>query len=221
MRLLSLLTKCRLVCLALLALSPTVFAQSAPATYEAGKHYEILAQPVHTHDSSKIEVVELFWFGCPHCYHFEPLIKAWKEQQAADVDFWQSPAIWNKTMQIHAQAFYTALALGVEEQLHAPIFTTLVVERKRLDDRDAIEELFANYHVDREKFKQAFNSFGVNSQVKQADARARSYHITGTPEMVVNGKYRVSAGMAGGQAEMLNVVDFLVAKERAAMASAK
>ena len=209
---------------ALLALlfNSTVYAEDAGTEqYEAGKHYQVLNQPVRTRDSNKIEVVELFWFGCPHCYHFEPLLKAWKQKQQADVDFWQSPAMWNERMKVHAQVFFTAKALGVEEKLHEPIFTSLVVERKQLTNPTEIEDLFANYGVDREEFKKTFKSFGVISQVKQADARARSYQLTGTPELVVNGKYRVTAGMAGGQAEMLKVVDFLVAKERAAMAAAK
>ncbi len=193
-------------------------ALAAEAQYKEGQHYQVLSQPVRTRDSDKIEVVELFWYGCPHCYHFEPLVKKWKQNQGDDVDFWRSPAIWNDRMKLHARAFFTAKALGVLDQVHEPLFTTLVVERKRLDSADKIEDLFAKHGVDREKFRDTFNSFGVNSQVTQAGARARSYKITGTPELVVNGKYRVAAGMAGGQAEMLEVADFLVKKERAAQA---
>lgn len=204
---------------AMLALTWNSAVNAQPEQYQAGKHYALLKQPVRTRDSDKIEVVELFWYGCPHCYHFEPLIKAWKAKNADDVDFWQSPAVWNNKMKLHAQAFFAAEALGVLDKLHEPIFTALVVERKRLDSPKQIEDLFANYGVSREDFNKAFNSFGVTSQVKQADARARSYQITGTPELVVNGKYRVAAGMAGGQAEMLKVTDFLIAKERAAMAA--
>lgn len=192
-------------------------AQVSPERYQAGKHYTVLEQPVRTRDSDKVEVVELFWYGCPHCYHFEPLIKAWKSKAPDYVDFWQSPAVWNNKMKLHAQAFFAAKALGVLDKLHEPIFTALVVERKRLASPGEIASLFANYGVSEDDFNKAFNSFGVTSQVKQADARARSYQITGTPELVVNGKYRVSAGMAGGQAEMLKVTDFLIAKERAAM----
>lgn len=189
--------------------------------FQAGIHYTVLDQPVRTRDNKKIEVVELFWYGCPHCYHFEPLINNWKKKQSDDVDFWRSPAMWNARMKVHAQAFYTAKALGVFDQLHSPLFTALVVERKRLDSPAELADLFAAYGVDREKFKDTFNSFGVTSQVKQADARARSYHIEGTPELIVNGKYRISAGKAGGQQEMLDVADFLIDKERQAMAAAQ
>lgn len=186
--------------------------------YIAGTHYDVLDTPIRTRDNSKVEVVEVFWYGCSHCYHFEPLVAQWKKQQADDVDFWQSPAIWNNTMKLHAKAFYTAKALGVADKLHTPLFTTLVVERKNLGSKGQIGKLFTSFGVDRDKFDKAFDSFGVNSQVTQADARARSYKISGTPEMVVNGKYRVGAKKAGGQKEMLEIVDYLVAKERAMLA---
>ncbi len=122
-------------------------------------------------------------------------------------------------MKVHAHAFFAAKALGVQDTLHEPLFTALVVDRKRLANQDEIEDLFADYGVDREAFKKVFKSFSVTSQVKQADARARSYKITGNPEVVVNGKYRVTARLAGGQAQMLEVVDYLINKERALLAA--
>ena len=201
-----------------LMLNAAAYAQEADAqkTYVAGKDYLVLEQPVHTRDPHKIEVVEVFWYGCPHCYHFDPLVNKWEQQQADDVDFWRSPAIWNGRMKVHAQMFYTAEALGIMKKMHHVMFTALVIERKPLAEEKQVEDLFAAHGVDREKFKQAYESFGVKSQVSQADARARSYHIAGTPEMIVDGKYRVTAGLAGGQAQMLKIVDFLVTKERAA-----
>ena len=186
--------------------------------YIAGKHYALLETPVRTRDSEKVEVVEVFWYGCSHCYSFEPLVEQWHKNQGEDVDFWTSPAMWNSAMEIHAKAFFTAQVLGVSEKLHMPLFTTLVVERKKLSSEAQVQALFTDYGVEAEAFSKAFNSFGVSSQVKQADARARSYKVSGTPEMVVNGKYRVTATMAGGQAAMLEVVSFLVDKERASMA---
>jgi len=209
------------LCFSLFASFHTVAQPAAPKgkSYEAGVHYEVLANPVRTRDKTKVEVVEVFWYGCSHCYSFEPLINKWKEKKAKDVDFWRSPAVWNGTMKTHAKAFYTAKALNVLDKLHTPLFTTLIVEKKRLNNQDQLGKLFADYGVDKEKFNKTFNSFGVDSQATQADARARSYKVTGTPEMVVNGKYRISARAAGGQAEMLKVVDFLVAKERALLAA--
>lgn len=208
-----------MLAVAMLVMSAMSVAETRAAgdeKYQAGIHYDLLPQPVRTRDATKIEVVELFWYGCPHCYHFEPLVKQWKKTLSDDVDFWRSPAMWNPRMKIHAQAFFTAESLGVLDKLHNPLFTSLVVERKRLDKPEEIEDLFASYGVDREAFRKTFNSFGIVSQVKQADARARSYRISGTPELVVNGKYRISAGKAGGQEEMLQVADFLIKKERKA-----
>lgn len=205
-----------LLSLLLLGLSAMTTAEQA---YQAGKDYVVLEQPVRTRDSSKIEVVEVFWYGCSHCYNFEPLVSKWHDSQQADVDFWASPAVWNARMKIHARAFFTAKALGVLDKLHTPLFTTLVVERKPLANQQQVENLFADYGVDRKAFNKTFNSFGINSQVNQADARARSYKISGTPEVIVNGKYRVTASMAGGQVEMLQVVDHLVAHERSKLAA--
>ena len=200
------------------ALLPLI-ASAQPDKYVAGKNYMLLDNPVRTRDSSKIEVVEVFWYGCIHCYHFEPLIRQWKKRQADDVDFWQSPAIWNKPMELHARAFYTAKALGVLDKLHEPLFTALLVDRKRLVNTGEVEDLFADYGVERSDFQKEVKSFSVNSQVRQADARARSYKISGTPEVIVNGKYRVTAGLAGGQPQMLDVIDFLIDKERAQLAA--
>lgn len=187
---------------------------SSDTQYKAGEHYQLISPAVRTANPNKIEVTEVFWYGCGHCFHFEPMIKSWKKKLADDVQFVQTPAMWNKPMQIHARAFYTAQALGVGEKLHQPIFDAINLNKKRLTSEDELAALFAKYGVSKEDFSKAFNSFGVTSQVKQADSRARSYRISGTPELIVNGKYRISAAMAGGQSEMLKVADYLITKER-------
>jgi thiol:disulfide interchange protein DsbA len=205
----------RALAFALLFLLPfTAGAEEAAQAYVEGTHYERIPEPVRTSDPTKIEVAEVFWYGCVHCYHFEPLIAKWRQAQPADVSFLRSPAMWNKPMAIHAQAFYAAQALGVLDKLHEPLFVALNVERRKLDTEDELAAMFATYGVADADFRKAFNSFGVQASVKQADARARSYRITGTPELVVSGKYRISARTAGGPEDMLKVVDFLVAKER-------
>lgn len=203
----------------LLLFSLGALAAESGETFVEGKHYERLPEPVRTADPSRIEVVEVFWYGCVHCFHFEPLIDDWKKTLPEDVDFHRSPAMWNPVMAMHAQAFYTAQALGVLDKMHGPLFAALNVDRKKLQSEGELADFFAEHGVSKEDFTKTFNSFGVKSSVKQADARARSYRISGTPEMVVNGKYRVSARTAGGQAEMLKVIDFLLAQERAARAS--
>ena len=178
--------------------------------YIEGEHYERLPQAVRTRDESKIEVVEMFWYGCSHCYDFEPLIKTWKGQQPDDVDFRPTPAAWAPAMEVHAKAFYAAQNLGVLDKLHGALFAALNVEKKQLAIEKELAELFARYGVEKEAFSKEFNSFGVQRQVKQAMSRMRSYRTQGTPEVIVAGKYRVSSRKAGGQAGMLAVASFLV-----------
>ncbi len=210
----------RFLAMSLLLLLPfAVLADDAAPAFVEGRNYERIPEAVRTADPTRIEVVEVFWYGCIHCFHLDPLIKDWLKTLPADVDFHRSPAIWNKPMAIHAQAFYTAQALGVLEKMHDALFSALNVDHKKLDTEDELAAFFAEQGVKEEDFRKAFSSFGVENSVKQADARARSYRITGTPELVVNGKFRVSAKSAGSPEAMLKVVDFLVAQERAARAS--
>ena len=183
-------------------------------TFKAGVHYQVLSEPVKSRHANKIEVIEMFWYGCSHCYSFEPTLHEWSSTLADDVSFTQSPAMWRDNMVIHARAFYTAKALKNLGTLHEALFKALNVERNPLATEQAVGALFAKHGVDSDTFSKAYNSFSVTSGVRLADSRARSYKITGTPEMVVNGKYRTSGRMAGSQKGMLDVVDFLIEKER-------
>lgn len=201
----------------ILLFANTVFAQN---NYEAGKDYEVLSVPVLTADKSKVEVVEVFWYGCIHCFNFEPMLAAWKGKTDNDITFNQMPAVWNKVMKLHARAFYTARALNVAAEVDKAIFQALNVDRKRLSSVSSIRDIFVANGISAETFDKTIGSFGINAQVQLAESRVRSYRIQGTPEMVVNGKYRVSASMAGSQKAMLAVVDFLVAKEKANLSKA-
>lgn len=210
----------RLLAFVLFSLLPLASpAEEARPAFVEGKHYERLADPVRTGDPQRIEVVEVFWYGCSHCFLFEPLLEEWQTTLPQQVDFQRSPAMWNRVMALHAQAFYAAKALGVLDKMHAPLFEALNVAGKKLDTEDALAALFAAHGVDGAAFRKAFNSFGVQASVKQADARARSYRVTGTPEMVVDGTYRVSARTAGSNEAMLQVVDHLIGKVRAERAA--
>lgn len=201
--------------ISLLFLPMMACAEGGAPEFIEGQHYQRLNQAVRTRDPAKIEVVEVFWYGCPHCFHFEPLIKSWLQNKPEDVDFWRSPAMWNDLMRTHARAFYVADALGALDNLHEPLFEAINLQRRELATEQELERLFVDHGVSAEEFRKAYNSFGVTSQVRQADARARSYQIRGTPELVVDGRYRITARMAGGQEEMLDVVDFLVQRIRA------
>lgn len=189
----------------------------AQDTWKAGEDYDVISPAIRTSESDKVEVHEFFWYGCGHCYNFEPLVVQWKKTLPQDVVVKGSPAIWNKPMELHAQAFYTAEVLGVLDDVHLPLFQALNVDGKRLQSEKEIGALFEKHGVDREDFSKAFNSFGVGSMTRQANARARAAKITGTPEMMVNGKYRITTRKAGSQANMLKIADFLIEKERAAL----
>lgn len=200
--------------LMMLALSPALHA----ADYKAGEDYDIIAPPIRG-SSDKIEVMEFFWYGCGHCYNFEPKVAQWKKSLPDDVKVQGSPAMWRPIMETHAKAFYAAEVLGVLDTMHMPLFQAINIDRKPLADEDSLADLFEKHGVDREEFLKAFRSFGVGSQVRQADARAKAARISGTPEMMVAGKYRISTRKAGSQEGMLKVAEFLIEKERAERAA--
>ncbi len=202
------------VLLVLVMIPLAACAQEVSQTFEEGKHYEKLAKPVPTRNPGKIEVLEFFWYGCIHCYNFEPQLEAWKKTLPDDVVVEGSPAIWRKNpMEGHAKAFYVAQILGVYDTMHMALFSALNVDRNPLSSEAALADFFAKYGVNKEDFSKAYNSFGVNSQIRQAVARAKGAGITGTPELMINGKYRISGRMAG-EAGMLEVAEYLIAKER-------
>jgi thiol:disulfide interchange protein DsbA len=205
-----------LVALVGLVFSLSACAQDKSSEYVEGQHYVLLEQPVRTADPSKIEVAEVFAYSCPHCFHFEPLLQAWEKKMPDDVYLLQTHAMWNPQMESLMRGYYTSVTLKIKEQAHMAVFNALHMENKNLNTAEQWADFFAVYGVDKAKAISTYNSFGVTSQIKQAEARARGYKVTGTPEMVVNGKYRISSRLTGGHEEMLKVVDFLVEKERAA-----
>ena len=200
-----------------LVLGAVNFAVGQP--WEEGEHYDTVSPVLRTSNPEKIEVMEFFWFGCGHCYTFEPLLAAWKKTLADDVVFKGSPAIWNSTMEIHAKVFYTAEVLGISERINPVVFRAINQDRKPLTAESDIATLFESIGVLRSDFFDAFNSFGVGSQVRQASSRARSAKITGTPEIVINGKYRITTRKAGNQTNMLKIADYLIDKERGSAGS--
>lgn len=189
--------------------------------YTQGVHYELLDKPVKTITPGKIEVTEAFAYSCGHCYNFEPLILSWEKKLADDVELVKLPVIWRNSMQPLARIMYTGKSLNKYKEVNARVFTALHKERKRLGTEDEIAKIFEDVGVSKEDFKKTYNSFSVNTQVKQAQARTHSMKITGTPQMIVDGRYSVAATREMGHEGMLEVVDFLVEKIRAEKASGK
>ena len=195
------------------------FSCAQAEEYVAGRHYEILDSPSVTRDPSKVEVVEVFWFGCNHCYALESYILPWKKTLPKDVDYWKSHATWNPTLKIHARLFYSAKALGIVDKIVPGAFTAIQREGRFLTGNSELEYFFKGFGVEKEKYLSVSNSFGVNNAVKQADNRMRQWTITGVPTLIVNGKYKVSGTREVGTDRLLDVVDFLIEKERRFLAS--
>ena len=196
-------------------------AQAADVPLEAGKTYVELSNAVPVAVPGKIEVVELFWYGCPHCYAFEPTINPWVEKLPADVHFVRLPAMFGGPWDAHGQMFLTLEAMGVEQKVHNAVFEAIQKGGKRLTDKNDMADFLASQGVDKEKFLQTFESFAVKGQIARAKELAKKYEISGVPTMVVDGKYRFDLGTAGGPDQALNVADQLIAKERAAKETAK
>ena len=181
------------------------------AGYTEGKDYEVLATQVRPADASKIEVAEVFSFLCPHCHRFEPLIQAWAKKQPADVVLVQTHASFNHNWPIYQRGFYTMQALGVKDKAQEGVFTSIYVGKQEMLTAEAWANFLVTYGVDKQKTLSTFNSFGVNSQVKQADNRVRDLKITSTPSVIVDGRFRV---LVSNHEEMLKVAQFLVDKVR-------
>ena len=190
------------------------FSCAQAEEYVQGRHYQILDNPTVTRNPSKIEVVEVFWFGCNHCYALESYIQPWKKDLPNDVDFWKSHITWNAQAEKHARLFYSAKALGIEEKAIPAAFTAIWRERRNLLGNSEVEYFFKGFGIEKERYLSISNSFGVNNAVKQANNRMRQWAVTGVPTIIVNGKYKVSGTREIGTSKLLEVVDFLIEKER-------
>lgn len=195
-----------------LVLSLSSAASIAAETYQEGKDYVTLAEPVTPKDPTKIEVTEVFSYLCPHCFHFEPLLSAWAKKQPADVNLVLVHASFNHNWPIYQRGFYTAQVLGLKDKVHQQVFDTVHVAHKDLLTAQDWADFLSLYGADKATVVKTFDSFGVTSQMKQADARVRDLKIASTPQLVVNGKYRITATK---HEEILAVAQFLVDKIRA------
>jgi thiol:disulfide interchange protein DsbA len=201
------------VAAALLLAAGTALAAIQP---EQGVHYKLLkpAQPTNV-APGKIEVVEVFWYACGHCYVLEPKLEAWdKNGRPANAQLVRLPATWNPTLKMHARVFYTAELLG-KPNLSAEIWREINVKRNRLDTPEAIEAFFTSRGVSKADFQKVFSGFAIDSKVMKAEDLNRRYKIASTPTVIVNGKYVTDMGMAGGEQQLFEVINALVARESA------
>lgn len=182
--------------------------------FRDGIDFQTLARPTGTDDPSKIELAEIYWYGCIHCYNFEPYLNDFVADLPDDVNVVKVPVAWNEVAELHAKIYYAAEALGITEDIHQEVFVAMNKDKKTLASEQAILNLIEDLGQNKSAFQRAFNSFGVSSQVTQAKARATAYGVRGTPELVVNGKYRIASTMAGSQPRMLEVAGALIERER-------
>ncbi len=200
--------------------SATAFAAepAAPSLifqYLEGKDYVVLDKPVPTSTPGKVEVVEVFSYLCPHCYHFDPILTAWMKQQKPDVALVQIHASWSPAMEPYQRGFYTLEALKIKDKAHAAVFDAIHKSQKEFKDAQAWADFLSAYGVKKEAVLAVYNSEATTKQLARSSELFRSYQISGTPEMVVDGKYRISTRFSGSQEDMLKVVQFLVNKARA------
>lgn len=210
-----------------LFLSVTVSAHAADTPhYAEGQFYTRIDNASTPEDPSRVRVQEFFWYGCPHCFHFDPLLNAWIKKLPADVVFEHVPDNLGHALgKLHEQAFYTATVLGIEHKIHTPLFRAIHVEHQQLRSKDALRDFFVRVGgISRSQFDNAWGGFQVDRDMRRADHLAKQDRILAVPTLVVAGQYKLEGGLPGYAAmggsesshfhKMLKVADYLIDKVR-------
>ena len=198
--------------LAMLLQAAGSFADTAQ--FVTGIEYQEIIPAQHTRaPNGKIEVVELFWYGCSHCYRLEPKLDEWLKNKPGNIHFVRMPAQFNKQWELHAQAYYTAKALGVVDKSHADFFKEIHEKRNRLSTPDALAAFYLRYGVSRDKFMKVFNSPSIRNRAAHAKGMVQRFGAHSVPAFVINGKFRTNETMAGSKKELFAVIEELVATE--------
>lgn len=198
-----------------------VFVAAQALAFDEGIDYTRLAEPQATETADKIEVLEVFMYSCPHCYHLEPDIDAWLKTKPENVEFRRMPAIFGPKVEPHARAFYAAELMGVEEKFHMPLFAALHDKKREIWTEDALVAFAEEQGIDGAEFRAAYNSFYTNMKVRRATEMGRRYGIDGVPAVVVNGKYRTSPSQTGSRDGLVKVVNYLIDVESGEVAADK
>ncbi len=187
---------------------------SSAEEFSAGQDYKTISPAVPAAAPGKVQVVELFWYGCPHCYDFDPVLDGWLEDKPANVEFVRIPAIFNNPRwKLHAQAYYTAEVLEIVDKFHKPFFDAIQKNRQRMASKEEIAQFFDRMDVDAKTFDDAFESFAVQAKVRRAADLTRQYGIDGVPAIIVNGKYMTEGGMAKSYERLIRIIEALIARE--------
>ncbi len=187
---------------------------SARADIVEGKDYTVLANPQPTQDANKIEVLEFFWYGCPHCYSLHPHIKTWLLNVPGDVSFRYVPAIFRPNWVMGAKIYYVIEAMGVADTLHDKVYDAIHRDKIDLNNESVLFDWIEKQGVDRKKFEATYKSFGIQNQVARSTQMTRQYQLSGVPALVVNGKYLTSGRMGGTQQDTIKTLELLIEKAR-------
>ncbi|MEE9492050.1 MAG: thiol:disulfide interchange protein DsbA/DsbL [Gammaproteobacteria bacterium] len=190
------------------------FTVTAETVYTSGKEYTVLSNPQPVASEGKIEVIEFFWYGCPHCYHLESEVDSFLKSLPDDVSFMRMPAILGPSWELLARGYYTAEILGVTEKIHKPLFEYLHKQRKRIRSVGDLQKFFVSKGVSKEDFDKTFNSFAVVTKTGRARQVRDRYQLNGVPAIAINGKFVTSPSMAGGNTKVFAVINHLIEQER-------
>ena len=199
--------------LALLTVVST--AVTAQTAFVVDTDYQLISPAVKTAQPDKVVVTEIFWYGCPHCFRFEPYVERWASGLPDGVVFEQVPSSLNPRWTVLARAYYAFKMMGVLEQTHKAIFEAIHLKRQRLDSLDSIAAFAASQGLDEKVFRENYASFPVETQVRKNVQKEKRYGHRGVPAVIVNGKYLVSASLAGSNERMIQIMNFLVSQELA------
>ena len=199
-------------------------AQASPDNPQNGVDYRTLEKPQQTDSGKKVEVTEFFWYSCPHCSALEPDLVAWVKKQGDNIVFKRVPVAFRDSMVPQQKLYYTLEAMGKLDELHAKVFNVIHVQRKRTDTDAEIADFVAKNGVDKQKFLEVYNSFGVQSKVKRAAQMAQAYQIDGVPLLAIDGRYLTSPSIVSASvgsksepvlhAATLQVADWLINKSK-------
>ena len=200
----------------LLAALMMLLSTSVMADPQVGIEFDRTTQVIPTDNPAKIEVMEIFWYGCPHCYHLEPQLAAWVKKLPGDVYFKRVPGLPRPDWAPMAKAYYAMETLGLLEKLHTPLFEAIHKQRvlRPNDDAGTIDWLTKQSGLDRKKVEEAYNSFSINTKLNRAAQIFRASGATGVPSLVIDGKYITSSTMAGGNVEALKTADYIIENVR-------
>lgn len=198
---------------ALLRVALGVLIAAQAWAIEEGIDYTKLTKPQSTESGDKVEVLEVFMYSCPHCFHLEPTIDKWLATKPENVEFRRMPAVFGPKVVPHARAFYAAEMMGAEDRLHMPLFRALHEQKRQIYDEDALVAFAEDQGIDGAEFRKNFNSFFVNMKVRRAQEMGKRFGIDGVPSVIVNGKYRTSPSQTGSRDKMVKVIDHLIGVE--------